>query len=60
MSGTVNLGARNNNVYRYTIGNQVIDKQINVLSRYAEISFTYNIRAIGNSKIKDSRKILPL
>jgi hypothetical protein len=41
---------RNNGFYRYTTQNQIIDQQTNVLQRFAELSFTYNIRTMGASK----------
>lgn len=41
---------RNNNVFRYTNMNQIIDLQTNVLNRFAELSFTYNIRNLGAAK----------
>lgn len=41
---------RNNNVFRYTNMNQIIDMQSNVLTRFAELSFTYNIRNLGATK----------
>jgi hypothetical protein len=41
---------RNNNVYRYTTMNQIVDQQSNVLTRFAELSFTYNIRNLGAAK----------
>lgn len=41
---------RNNNVFRYTNMNQIVDLQTNVLNRFAELSFTYNIRNLGAAK----------
>jgi hypothetical protein len=41
---------RNNNLFRYTTMNQIIDQQSNVLTRFAELSFTYNIRNLGTGK----------
>ncbi|HEX2607675.1 MAG TPA: outer membrane beta-barrel protein [Flavisolibacter sp.] len=41
---------RNNGLYRYTTGNQIVDQQTNVLQRFAELSFTYNIRNMGAPK----------
>jgi hypothetical protein len=41
---------RNNGFYRYTQQNQIIDQQTNVLQRFAELSFTYNIRNMGAPK----------
>lgn len=41
---------RNNNVFRYTTMNQIIDLQSNVLTRFAQLSFTYNIRNLGAGK----------
>lgn len=41
---------RNNGVSRYTSQNQIIDQQTNVLKRFGELSFTYNIRNMGAPK----------
>ncbi|MGZ3954212.1 MAG: outer membrane beta-barrel protein [Flavisolibacter sp.] len=41
---------RNNNYYRYTTQNQIVDQQTNVLKRFGELSFTYNIRNMGAPK----------
>jgi len=41
---------RNNNLYRYTTQNQIVDQQTNVLQRFAMMSFTYNIRNMGAAK----------
>jgi hypothetical protein len=41
---------RNNGLYRYTSQNQIVDQQTNVLQRFAELSFTYNIRNMGAPK----------
>lgn len=41
---------RNNGFYRYTTQNQIVDQQTNVLKRFAELSFTYNIRNMGAPK----------
>lgn len=41
---------RNNGYYRYTTQNQIIDRRTNVLQRFAELSFTYNIRNMGAPK----------
>ncbi len=41
---------RNNGFYRYTTQNQIVDQQTNVLNRFAELSFTYNIRNMGAPK----------
>lgn len=41
---------RNNGLYRYTTQNQIVDQQTNVLKRFAELSFTYNIRNMGAPK----------
>ena len=41
---------RNNGYYRTTTANQIIDNQTNVLQRYAELSFTYNVRNMGAPK----------
>lgn len=41
---------RNNGYYRYTNQNQIIDQKTNVLQRFGELSFTYNIRNLGASK----------
>jgi hypothetical protein len=41
---------RNNGLFRYTTQNQIVDQQTNVLKRFAELSFTYNIRNIGAPK----------
>lgn len=41
---------RNNGYYRYTTQNQIVDQRTNVLQRFAELSFTYNIRNMGAPK----------
>jgi hypothetical protein len=41
---------RNNSVFRYTSGNQIIDQKYNVLNRFGMLSFTYNIRNMGAAK----------
>jgi hypothetical protein len=41
---------RNNGFYRYTNQNQIVDQQTNVLQRFGELSFTYNIRNMGAPK----------
>jgi len=41
---------RNNGFFRYTTQNQIVDQQTNVLQRFAELSFTYNIRNLGAPK----------
>lgn len=41
---------QNNGYYRYTTQNQIQDQQTNVLHRFAELSFTYNIRNMGAPK----------
>ncbi|HEU4470879.1 MAG TPA: outer membrane beta-barrel protein [Flavisolibacter sp.] len=41
---------RNNGFGRSATQNQIIDNQTNVLQRYAQLSFTYNIRNIGAPK----------
>jgi hypothetical protein len=41
---------RNNGYYRYTTQNQIIDQRTNVLQRFGELSFTYNIRNMGAPK----------
>jgi hypothetical protein len=41
---------RNNGFYRYTTQNQIVDQQTNVLKRFGELSFTYNIRNMGAPK----------
>jgi hypothetical protein len=41
---------RNNGFSRYTSQNQIIDQQTNVLKRFGELSFTYNIRNMGAPK----------
>jgi hypothetical protein len=41
---------RNNGYYRYTTQNQIVDQQTNVLKRFGELSFTYNIRNMGAPK----------
>ena len=41
---------RNNGLYRYTTQNQIVDQQTNVLKRFVELSFTYNIRNMGAPK----------
>lgn len=41
---------RNNGYYRTTSQNQIIDQQTNVLKRFGELSFTYNIRNMGAPK----------
>jgi hypothetical protein len=41
---------RNNGLYRYTSLNQITDNQTNVLQRFGELSFTYNIRNMGAPK----------
>jgi len=41
---------RNNGVFRFANGNQITDQQTNVLQRYAQLSFTYNIRNMGAAK----------
>jgi hypothetical protein len=38
---------RNNGASQYVSTNQVINQQTNVLKRFAELSFTYNIRNMG-------------
>jgi hypothetical protein len=41
---------RSNGYYRYTTQNQIVDQQTNVLKRFGELSFTYNIRNMGAPK----------
>lgn len=41
---------RNNGFYRYLTQNQIIDQQTNVLQRFGQLSFTYNIRNMGAPK----------
>jgi len=41
---------RNNGYYRYTTQNQIVDQKTNVLQRFGELSFTYNIRNMGAPK----------
>lgn len=41
---------RNNGFFRYANANQIIDQQTNVLQRFGELSFTYNIRNMGAPK----------
>jgi hypothetical protein len=41
---------RNNGYYRYTTQNQIVDQRTNVLQRFGELSFTYNIRNMGAPK----------
>ena len=41
---------RNNNFYRYTSQNSIIDQQTKVLTRYGMLTFTYNIRTMGTPK----------
>lgn len=41
---------RNNGYYRYTTQNLIQDQQTNVLQRFGELSFTYNIRNMGAPK----------
>jgi hypothetical protein len=41
---------RNNGVYRYLTQNQIIDQRTNVLQRFGELSFTYNVRNMGAPK----------
>lgn len=41
---------RNNGLFRFTNQNQIVDQQINVLQRYAMLTFTYNIRNMGAPK----------
>jgi hypothetical protein len=41
---------RNNGYYRYTTQNQIVDQNTNVLQRFGELSFTYNIRNLGAPK----------
>ena len=48
----------NNGVSRTTSQNQLIDLQTNVLSRYAELSFVYNIRNLAANKKAGGREPL--
>lgn len=48
--GVYDILDRNNGYFRYTTQNQIIDQQTNVLKRFAELSFTYNIRNVGAPK----------
>jgi hypothetical protein len=41
---------RNNGYYRYTTQNQIVDQRTNVMQRFGELSFTYNIRNMGAPK----------
>src|SRR6185369_7881615 len=41
---------RNNGFGRFTTQNQIVDQQTNVLKRFGELSFTYNIRNMGAPK----------
>jgi len=42
--------AQNNNFYRYTTENMIVDRNINVLKRYGLLTFTYNFQNIGGTK----------
>lgn len=42
--------AQNNNFYRYTTENMIVDRNINVLQRYGLLTFTYNFQNIGGEK----------
>ncbi|MBD0332963.1 MAG: outer membrane beta-barrel protein, partial [Chitinophagaceae bacterium] len=48
--GVYDILDRNNGYFRYTTQNQIIDQQTNVLKRYADLTFTYNIRNAGAPK----------
>lgn len=41
---------QNNNFYRYTTENMIVDRNINVLQRYGLLTFTYNFKNIGGAK----------
>lgn len=42
--------AQNNNFYRYTTENMIVDRNINVLKRYGLLTFTYNFQNMGAAK----------
>ncbi|HWI89736.1 MAG TPA: outer membrane beta-barrel protein [Flavisolibacter sp.] len=48
--GVYDILNRNNGYNRYTTQNQIVDQQTNVLKRFSELSFTYNIRNMGAPK----------
>jgi hypothetical protein len=41
---------QNNNFYRYTTENMIVDRSINVLKRYGMLTFTYSFQNIGGTK----------
>lgn len=49
---------RNTGLSRFTRENQIIDEQTNVLHRFAELSFTYNIRNMGAKKVGGKERLL--
>lgn len=47
--------AQNNNFYRYTTENMIVDRNINVLQRYGLLTFTYSFQNIGGEKKTTAR-----
>jgi hypothetical protein len=48
---------RNNNIFRLVSENIITDRQVNMLTQYFLLTFTYNIRAVGTSKVGGRQKL---